>query len=45
MKEVLIIDANEEEGVVEQLKDANHKIDSAMAEFKDSGGDQTDAVR
>ena len=45
MKEVLIIDAEDENGVLEQLKDANDKIDSAMHEFKESGGDQTDTVR
>ena len=45
MKDVLIIDAEEEEGVLEQLKDANDKIDSAMQEFKESGGDEVNAVR
>jgi len=44
MKEVFIIDAEEEEEVLEQLKDANDKIDSAMVEFKESGGDKADAV-
>ena len=45
MKEVLIIDAEEEEGVLEQLKDANDKIDSAMQEFKESDGDEANTVR
>lgn len=45
MKEVLIIDAEEEEEVLEQLKDANDKIDSAMVEFKESGESQTETVR
>ena len=44
MKEVLIIDAEEETEVLEQLKDANDKIDSAMAEFTESGGEQVDTV-
>ena len=43
MKEVLIIDAEEEEEVLEQLKDANDKIDSAMTEFKERG-DQADTT-
>ena len=42
---MLIIDAEEEEGVIEQLRDANDKIDSAMQEFKESAGDQADTVR
>lgn len=45
MKEVLIIDAEEEEGVLEQLKDANDKIDSAIQEFKESAGDEANTVR
>ena len=45
MKEVFIIDAEEEDGVLEQLKDANDKIDSAAVEFNESGGDKADAVR
>ena len=43
MKEVLIIDAEEEEEVLEQLKDANDKIDSAMTEFNERG-DQADTT-
>ena len=43
MKEVLIIDAEEEEEVLEQLKDANDKIDSAMTEFSERG-DQADTT-
>lgn len=43
MKEVLIIDAEEEEEVLEQLKDANEKIDSAMTEFNERG-DQADTT-
>lgn len=45
MKEVFIINAEEEEGVLEQLKDTNDKIDSAIVEFNESGGDKADAVR
>lgn len=43
MKEVLIIDAEEEEEVLEQLKEANDKIDSAMSQFNESE-DQADTT-
>lgn len=45
MKEVLIIDAEEQQEVLDELKDANDKIDSAMHEFEESGGDKLDPVR
>lgn len=45
MKEVLIIDAEEQDEVLEQLKDANEKIDSAFAEFEEKGGQSDTTVR
>lgn len=45
MKEVLIIDTELEEEVLEQLRDANEKIDSAMAEFEERGGQPDTAVK
>jgi len=41
---VFIIDADEEQGVLQQLKDANDKVDAALKEFEQGGG-PLDAVR
>ena len=34
MKDVFIIDADEEQEVLQQLKDANNTVDAAMKEFE-----------
>jgi len=44
MKEVFIIDADEEQGVIQQLKEANEQVDEAMKEFE-SGSGPVDTVR
>ena len=38
MKNVFIIDAEEEQRVLQQLKDANDEVDAAMKEFNEGGG-------